>query len=542
MYVLDIFHTLGCYFAIEKGLYREEDDSASKLIFPDLYNMTSNQVTSKLSQMLKKHCDKKLAGTTSMKSIRKGCITALSVNPHLVEMDRKLRSGHVHSESSDKSLVYVHSCPALTLPSGKALAGWANPRHNVHSPRLEALSAADQETAYKMMENLFPLISVKHFLPEGKLRPLLRVCFASLLMYYPETCDDLHESHLLPLTIKKSLLATKCLADEMVHSTLIRWAKVIADDFTSRCQAASGVPTFGPADPEAVTLSNTSILSANVDRVASVEKVVTHLNNKVEGLQQDVSELKVLLKHALSVRNQPSQVTGVELSSPTARQHSVSSTSPEATNDEDPISEAPPELQSASREIRFAANTSKSTADTKDPTNSGINVANLLIDVFEAKSLEKERGVYPLLTSVPLPSKVVKKNKANFVRCMGLVMQVWTEDEQKFLRMPQAEYLQLEGGRTKLEKVVREIEKRCLDFQLKRDKKDKNKVTAAFVGLGKRIAEWEKANPELAAAAATSLKVQESGGSTLKSFFGRASDTFSAVVSKVTSPKRKRQD
>ena len=361
------------------------------------------------------------------------------------------------------------------------------------------------------MEVLFPLISVKHFLPEGKLRPLLRVCFASLLMYYPETCDDLHESHLLPLTIKKSLLATKCLADGMVHSTLIRWAKVIADDFTSRCQAASGVPTFGRADPEAVTLSNTSILSANVDRVASVEKVVTHLNNKVEGLQQDVSELKVLLKHALSVRNQPSQVTGVELSSPTARQHSVSSTSPEATNDEDPISEAPPELQSASREIRFAANTSKSTADTKDPTNSGINVANLLIDVFEAKSLEKERGVYPLLTSVPLPKKVVKKNKANFVRCMGLVMLVWTEDEKKFLRMPRTEYLQLEGGRTKLEKVVREIEKRCLDLQLKRDKKDENKVTAAFVGLGKRIAEWEKANPELAAAAATSLKVQESG-------------------------------
>ena len=552
-YLLDIFHSLGCYFAIENGLHRPEDDNAAKLIFPDLYSLNVNSVTGKLTSVLKKYCDEALRGNTSMKSIRRGCSTLLALNKHIGETDRKMRGGHVHAESSDKSLVYPYSCPALTLPSAKALAGWDFPHQDVHCPRIEALSSEDQTKALMMMDHLFPTISVKHFLPKGKLRPLLRVCFASLIMYYPETCNDLFEKHLLPSTIKKSLMATKLLATDLVHPTLLRWAKVIAEDFMTRNQAASGQASIGRVSDEATALTTSTLLSTNADRISSVEKVLTENNRMLTEQKRVIEMLSELLKQyqvpaAEPTGPSPPSQPVVPLSTLTTPSAAARKKPPTATitpsTQNDTTTEVTAAMATTPKPAPAppAASLKTSTNDSKAPSNSKMTIRSLLIDIFESSQLDPASAVYKPLEKCRL-NHVQQNNQADFVRCMNLVTEVWTEDERQFLQMPMADYHRMADGRKQLEDVVVEIQRKCMALVNKRDppkSKRNNKTTSGFTGVGKRLLKWQKGvNPE--ATKKQAKKVDDGKGQT------KIGEFLSATIEKVSnamspSRKRKRED
>ena len=88
-------------------------------------------------------------------------------------------------ENPDNSKHYVASTVAATLSGGRLLAGWnpGNPK-KIHSAKFhQFLSPYEQDVMEKMMSKLF-ICSLSEFYTGGKLRPLLRMCFASLMMYF----------------------------------------------------------------------------------------------------------------------------------------------------------------------------------------------------------------------------------------------------------------------------------------------------------------------------------------------------------------------
>lgn len=84
------------------------------------------------------------------------------------------------SGSSSKS--YKESNVALTIPALNAINGWADIRSNKLPPRLECFESETMVALERFMQELY-VIGVVAFLPNGHLRPLLRACTASLLMY-----------------------------------------------------------------------------------------------------------------------------------------------------------------------------------------------------------------------------------------------------------------------------------------------------------------------------------------------------------------------
>jgi hypothetical protein len=55
-FLFDFYHSFGCFFSIEDGLYRSpSEEKIAKYIFPKLHSMTNNSVATKLTNALRQH-------------------------------------------------------------------------------------------------------------------------------------------------------------------------------------------------------------------------------------------------------------------------------------------------------------------------------------------------------------------------------------------------------------------------------------------------------------------------------------------------------
>ena len=74
------------------------------------------------------------------------------------------------------------------------------------------------------------------FVPNGVLRPMLETCFASLLMYYPNTEYELGPENILVIHIRNAAIKAKI--EEFECDTPVQvlklWSKKIREDFNSR--------------------------------------------------------------------------------------------------------------------------------------------------------------------------------------------------------------------------------------------------------------------------------------------------------------------
>ena len=71
--------------------------------------------------------------------------------------------------------------PALKM---LVIGSWQDPHARVYPPNLECLCADVQDIIERFIQEGFT-VNVTQFLPGGNLRPLLRTCTASLMMYFP---------------------------------------------------------------------------------------------------------------------------------------------------------------------------------------------------------------------------------------------------------------------------------------------------------------------------------------------------------------------
>ena len=195
-YLTCIFHALGCFWAVERGLYRTDEQSRSGLnnyLFPDLHKSGDNKVAEKIRNVVRKclpkPCPQEVSSLFSGKSMRKGALTELSMAPHCETIFQvAARSGHSLQCSMD---FYIDKeNPARGLPAALALAGSPDPTNVIYLPRLEVLGEHNKSQCFRLLQEVF-CISVAYFKPGGRLFAVTKTCLASLIMHHNQVTVEL---------------------------------------------------------------------------------------------------------------------------------------------------------------------------------------------------------------------------------------------------------------------------------------------------------------------------------------------------------------
>ena len=189
-YLLDFYHAIGSYWAVEGGLFRTDDQSPyATYLFPLLHKMADNSVASKIlntiRDLLPEDMKKELKQSFSGKSLRQSSITELLIDPDLSYSDVLGRSGHESGTTID---TYQDKMNIATgIRGGKKLAHWSADA-DVKVPKLDGLPT---DSVYKMMDKLFTIsVPMKRFAQGGELHMVLRTCTASLIMYHNDILSD----------------------------------------------------------------------------------------------------------------------------------------------------------------------------------------------------------------------------------------------------------------------------------------------------------------------------------------------------------------
>lgn len=190
-FYLDVSHCFGTYwaFGVERGA------EGCSLVFPQSKEVGGSRAVNDIIKRLSKETDAYLNAlfpAHSARSIRQACCIILSQARSLNIFDMAARSGHAFSKACNTIFLYAASNmlhnKAATVPGGAALAGWADPFQMIYAASFDRLGLSDDE-AIKIddaCDFLFRLPSAKELQKRGSLRPFVRQCLASILMYLPE--------------------------------------------------------------------------------------------------------------------------------------------------------------------------------------------------------------------------------------------------------------------------------------------------------------------------------------------------------------------
>jgi hypothetical protein len=271
---LDTFHAWGCYWAVEKGLYRNESakiSGHSNYLFPDLHNMTDARVAAHITTMIRRclpaGCGKEIQAAFSAKSTRKGAVTEMSVHPECDILSVCARSGH----STGLSIDYYNDKTNISrgLPGAKALAGYKHLKNNVAAPRLECLGAHNKATILAFMDSCF-VINIPYFQRGAKLFPVLKVVMATLIMYHQDVTRELSPSNAVATHLREC--ARRLNLKDAHHpqlcpeKTLDMWSALILQDFKLRN------PEITSATPELASIAESlnQLATANMDLKATI--------------------------------------------------------------------------------------------------------------------------------------------------------------------------------------------------------------------------------------------------------------------------------
>ena len=139
----DVFHALGSYVVVERGLYRMQSDDGKKLnthLFPQLRTMAgsgaSRWQTSAIQKNLSDAIPKEERKKVTAKSSRIGSITEMGAM-NVGFYPSHARSGHTVGTNQEN--YFDRSDPSVSLSAAKALAGWVDFGAFVHPPNLRCL-------------------------------------------------------------------------------------------------------------------------------------------------------------------------------------------------------------------------------------------------------------------------------------------------------------------------------------------------------------------------------------------------------------------
>lgn len=197
------FFIMGAYAMCSNGLYRSEEQIKNGLqyaVFPDLHKYKDNYVTTVVGKWVKQGLDsmnREVPGIDSMtkmfsaKSCRVGAVNELALHSLITVFNVCARSGHSVGERVNALQSYLdRSNPILGLPAALALHGYKciRPKKVVY-PKISAVGEPNMASMKRLICKMF-LISIPEFEENGKLRDVLNMFAASLILHYKQLVRD----------------------------------------------------------------------------------------------------------------------------------------------------------------------------------------------------------------------------------------------------------------------------------------------------------------------------------------------------------------
>lgn len=300
-YLVDPYHSLGSYWAVEDGLYRSNSNasSTSGFYFPQLHSLRSDRVSSKITAAIRSSIeDKTIAKKYSGRSLRKGSSTELRMHRDISEAETIARSGHATGSNIDKYIDRFN--PTLNLPGAMALAGYSECHRIPSPPRFSAIGDYVMEDVQRLIDELF-VISVPAMKRGGDLRPFLVSTAASMVMYHCDIKKDFGLHH--PIVTKLEDAASKAKITDgaspspSTTGVLEFWSKKILSDFIAKNDECD--LSFGCPDKTMQLLSKVSTLTSTVSNLVSMTQNISSQNVVLQTTLTSFLDVASSLNHHL---------------------------------------------------------------------------------------------------------------------------------------------------------------------------------------------------------------------------------------------------
>jgi hypothetical protein len=230
-YIFDLFHALGCFFAVEKGAYRRDPEARSaKFVFQDMQQIPSAKVTRDLTAVLRYFSAPELRDVTMARGIRKGANTNLCHPKYGVsEQQQRLHGGFAKGDNSES---YIISMPALLLGPAKGSTGHPDTKKDVYPPRLDPIIRKYGGVIVEKFINKLYLVTVPQLMVGGRLRKMLLTCAASNIMSHTTMETQFGRTNDMVCWMKTVARETQIApTEEECYVRLGMWATEISDDW-----------------------------------------------------------------------------------------------------------------------------------------------------------------------------------------------------------------------------------------------------------------------------------------------------------------------
>ena len=237
-WMFDWYWAMGAYAMCDDGLRREAAQITAGIhnaVFPSLHRMNDANVSKWMTTILRRFFPEEMKNEIAATSLRKGGINQLAMHPDITLFDVTSRSGHSTGTTLDSYLDRRN--PARGLPAAKALHGATDLKAEIVLPRLEAVGEHNMPQMEKLLGVMFD-VTIVHFMPGGKLRPVLHLFAASLMRHNAQVDKDCKGPANKVSTALRAAFRKAEITDPSVglspEGVLVEWGKLVEEDYQQR--------------------------------------------------------------------------------------------------------------------------------------------------------------------------------------------------------------------------------------------------------------------------------------------------------------------
>jgi hypothetical protein len=527
-----LYHSLGCFFAVEDGLFRhtptgtvaEKTRIRNRYIFPHLWKISDPKVATMLTTLIREHSDAPFKKLNQSRSLRVGANTELAVHPDISPEQQRIAGGFAAGNNSE---LYTRMNPDLCLPAANALAQWPRATgKESQPPSLDCLISTMHVTLEQLecLTNHLYIICIDQFQRKQTLRPFLHACTASLIMYYPEMQKECGMSNEVGLKLAKSLQQAKLASSSVEANKLLNeWSQVIKEDYdqkNSLIQHCTDTTILQVVQAQSVMINNL------ISLCGEQKKNIIALKNTVESLQVSILEQPKIIATTMAKAFLESQKKFIAMS-PASNNSEVAATEKPLGDKDDDTHKASSESNYTANLLKLAlANNNEAIRDDTDlpeefpfitqewqknledaekdqvgealrwtdlATESTTNRELYIRSVLE-KMVEDNECVLPQggsLANTLMPSLIDRKNAGRFKNAMLLVTSVLTDNQKKMLALTKRQRRQVPNFAGILKVELYSIEKNASEKMRELDGQSRT-TTFTIIGLGNHYGKYLK--------------------------------------------------
>ena len=223
-YLCNIYHSMGCFFAVEDGLLCLDSriPRINRAVYPDLKNVTTDTVASHMTTLRHAHLAPELKQRNQSRSIQVGSNTTLAMHPDVLLEEQRNAGGFKSGYNTD---LYTRMNSKLGMTAANALASHKN----------ESLVGLVDGNGLDHLESKLYVVSVPQFKPGRELRPFLQTATAKLIMEHPNMIKDFGRNNKMVKKLVESMIKSELALDPAeAAQKLNHWSNVIRNDYNQK--------------------------------------------------------------------------------------------------------------------------------------------------------------------------------------------------------------------------------------------------------------------------------------------------------------------